>query len=207
MATSYEETADKAPAAKPAAQAVENEQAPIAQHVEAARSGSSIPSSTAAVPNEREVIPCVSTDSPAPPSDERKFTPLLPPVDVPRTFHDEAGYNLTRWVLIGLFVAIMTVLLLSAFLPPSYHDETARATASKLLIDCLTADAAACPSAKLELAKTIAGDPIAHREFWKTMFDKVVGATLFPILTALLGYLFGAQGRSFLAQQRKTEET
>jgi len=179
---------------------------------EAAAKAALQPSTTDPPHIEREVTPLFQTESPpppgppGPPDDERKFAPRLPPVNVPRTFHDEAGYNLTRWVLMGLFVAIMAVMLLAAFLPPSYHSEAARATASKLLTDCLTADAAACPPAKLELAKTIAGDPIAHREFWKTMFDKIVGATLFPILTALLGYLFGSQGRSFLSQQRKTEE-
>ena len=100
---------------------------------------------------EREVTPAVPPDSSTLPIDVRKFSPQLPPVNVlPRTFHDEAGYNLTRWVLMGLFAAIMTVMLFSAFLPPSYHGEAARAAAAKIIMDCVSADVSACPPAKLE---------------------------------------------------------
>jgi hypothetical protein len=53
-----------------------------------------------------------------------------------------------------------------------------------------------CPPEKLELAKAVLAEAPAVREFWKGMFERVVGTTLLPIATALLGYLFGAQGRS-----------
>jgi hypothetical protein len=74
------------------------------------------------------------------------------------------------------------------------------ADAKRVLADCvnskLTGDdyLKACPAGKLELAKLVLSDPnvAAYREFWKAMFERIVGTTLLPIVTALLGYLFAS---------------
>ena len=134
---------------------------------------------------------------------ERTVEPRSPKVynTPPATFLEFSGYQLTAWVLGGLFGTIMVLLAIMVFVPHSRHDAVTISEASKLILECVKVEVAKdiCPSAKLELARSIVGDPTAHREFWKGMFEKIVGTTLLPIVTALLGYLFGAQGRTFLA--------
>ncbi len=55
----------------------------------------------------------------------------------------------------------------------------------------------ACPQTKIEMAKLVISEPniTAYREFWKSMFERVVGTTLLPIVTAILGYLFASNSR------------
>jgi len=55
----------------------------------------------------------------------------------------------------------------------------------------------ACPATKVEMAKLVISEPniVAYREFWKSMFERVVGTTLLPIVTAILGYLFASNNR------------
>ena len=55
----------------------------------------------------------------------------------------------------------------------------------------------ACPETKIDMAKLVISEPniTAYREFWKSMFERVVGTTLLPIVTAILGYLFASNSR------------
>lgn len=136
-------------------------------------------------------------------SKERTVEPKPPKVSntPPATFLEFSGYQLTAWVLGGLFGTIIILLMIIIFAPHSQHNAITTSEASKLILECVKSDSAKeiCLPARLELAKSIVGDLAAHREFWKSMFEKIVGTTLLPIVTALLGYLFGAQGRTFLA--------
>lgn len=129
---------------------------------------------------------------------ERVREPLLPTVNQPRSFLEGVGYKLTRGVLIGLFIVIFLFLGILTTGPNSTATEDQQKKAQQLLADCLKPDDTTkdlCTPARLEIAKTILAEPAvtAYREFWKSMFERIVGTTLLPILTALLGYLFGTQ--------------
>ena len=129
--------------------------------------------------------------------------PVSPP---PRSFLEASGYRLTVYTLIGLFIIIGAVLVILWDGPAcgTCAKQGDEHNARQVIADCLdpklTGDdyAKKCPAYKVELAKLALAQPdaAAFREFWKSMFDKVVGTTLFPIITALLGYLFATSGRS-----------
>ena len=139
-------------------------------------------------------LPAVSSE------EERVIRPGAPGVsDLPKTFLDFAGYSLTAWTIGGMFFVIGCFLLILAVGSPSTETAEQKSNAAVLLSECLKPDAKPelCPPARIDLARSIISDPAlsSYRDFWKNMFERVVGAILFPLVTALLGYLF-AQGRN-----------
>ncbi|SCX62745.1 hypothetical protein [Nitrosospira sp. Nsp1] len=127
---------------------------------------------------------------------ERESPAVLPNVRTPQppTFRDHAGYKLTWSVLIGLFVVILAFFSIIVFDAPSPMGGAPEA--KQLLASCLKPDfdVNQCTDERIALAKVILDDPAiaSHRQYWKDMFQQIIGATLLPILTALLGYLFGS---------------
>jgi hypothetical protein len=128
--------------------------------------------------------------------------PVSPP---PATFLDWSGHKLATGSLIGLFAVIgaFLVILSSGWGCGSCGVELPTMEAKQVLADCLnpklTGDdySKVCPATKVDMAKLVISEPnvTAYREFWKSMFERVVGTTLLPIVTAILGYLFASNNR------------
>jgi hypothetical protein len=128
--------------------------------------------------------------------------PVSPP---PATFLDWSGHKLATWSLIGLFAVIgaFLAILSGGWGCGACSVELPMAEAKQVLADCLnpklTSDdyQKACPQTKIEMAKLVISEPsiTAYREFWKSMFERIVGTTLLPIVTAILGYLFASNSR------------
>lgn len=133
------------------------------------------------------------------PEAERSVEATLPAVaDLPKTYLQQGGYRLTWGALIGLFVVVLLFLAILVWGAPTRYLPEQEATL--LLKECLSIEPAkkdACPPWKQDIAKVVVADPTTgdFREFWKGMFERIVGTTLLPIVTALLGYLFGSQTR------------
>jgi hypothetical protein len=156
-----------------------------------------------ATPETRPVGPSMAESGP--PGERETAITAAPESPPPATFLDWSGHKLASWSLIGLFAVIgaFLVILSSGWGCGACGVELPTAEAKQVLADCLnpklTGDdyQKACPATKIEMAKLVISEPniTAYREFWKSMFERVVGTTLLPIVTAILGYLFASNSR------------
>ena len=118
----------------------------------------------------------------------------LAPVRAP-AFLDQAGVKLTWGVLIALLLVTVTILGIMVWGVP--RDEVSSA-ATKALVECLqrAPDKACTPEQLATLGRLTEGSTTAaFRDFWKSILDRVVGGIFLPVLTALLGYLFGSRNK------------
>jgi hypothetical protein len=137
---------------------------------------------------------------------ERIAQVVLPRVSpAPSSFLEFSAHTITIGTLFGLFLVIFCFFWVLSFQPGcgACSASLPVEAAQKVVATCVdpTVTGAdyekACPAAKVELAKLVLTDPnvAAYRQFWKSMFDPIVGTTLLPIVTALLGYLFASNNR------------
>jgi len=125
-------------------------------------------------------------------SQATKVEPPTAPVNEPEplTGKEKAGVSLTWGVLgiIGLFlIGAITFLWWGE---SNYQDSVE--TLSKLDVNTLSVDKAQAVNTLLSTAK---GLQESFRAFWSDMLQLILLNFLFPVLTALLGYVFGTQSK------------
>lgn len=111
--------------------------------------------------------------------DIQPVTPPEAPASTPLSEKERAGVNLT-WGVLGLIALFL--LLVITFLW--------RREATLNPIPSPARSAAAIDTIRFKL---VSGERTAFREFWLRMVQMVLVNVLLPVLTALLGYVFGTQ--------------
>jgi hypothetical protein len=114
----------------------------------------------------------------------------------PTPFLDKQGVWLAWGAFGALSVSTLAIILILVFAQP---DGGLQAAALEDLKGCLhrAANVAPCATAEIDEYKALLGDPAVEtfREFWKGMLERISTGIFFPILTGLLGYLFGTRSR------------
>lgn len=111
-----------------------------------------------------------------------EVTPRRAPVGAPLSGKERAGVNLTWGVLVIVAAYLLVVIVflwgresaLGYSLPPGSADVAADTLRFRLM----------------------AAERTAFRAFWLQMVQMVLVNVLLPVLTALLGYVFGTQARA-----------
>lgn len=111
--------------------------------------------------------------------DVRLVTPPEAPAGTPLSGKERAGVNLT-WGVLGLIAVFL--LLVITFLW--------RREATLNPLHPSVPGAAAFDTIRFRL---VSGERTSFREFWLRMVQMVLVSVLLPVLTALLGYVFGTQ--------------
>lgn len=107
-----------------------------------------------------------------------------------------AGVNLTRWVLI-MVCAVLTLLIGAAFYQEKqYTDLLAaglRAENTSLVVKSDQSNGVNDVQGRREILKAYQEVVNSSREFWMRLGQMMLLNLLLPVLTALLGYVFGSR--------------
>jgi hypothetical protein len=106
-------------------------------------------------------------------------TPPEAPTRTPLSEKERAGVNLT-WGVLGLITLFLLLVIIFLW----------RREATLNPIPSPIRGAAALDTIRFKL---VSGERVAFREFWLRMVQMVLVNVLLPVLTALLGYVFGTQ--------------
>jgi len=129
--------------------------------------------------------------APQPPIDVKSaqdVTPASAPVGTALSGRERAGIYLT-WGVLGIIAAFLIVIL--AIL---WSNESQSAALSSRLLEAPVLDAARLQS--------VAEQRGTFRTFWLEMTEKILLNVFLPVLTALLGYVFGTTQAAARSESR-----
>ena len=120
----------------------------------------------------------------------------ITPVEAPATMLDPlsgAGVQLTRAVLGIVSVALSLLLVIFAYQENAYREMSASAYRSVIETAQSPPGGASDAKSQVELLASMARNHDSARESWMKVAQLILLNLLLPVLTALLGYVFGSR--------------
>jgi hypothetical protein len=111
-----------------------------------------------------------------------EVTPARAPVGAPLSGKERAGVNLT-WGVLGIVAVYLVVVLVFLWRRESALEISLPSSGGAVAADTLR-------------FRLMAAERTAFRAFWLDMVQMVLVNVLLPVLTALLGYVFGTHARA-----------